>query len=385
MKPIILYGAGYYGERALKIYNKRVAFLCDKNKAGDVIAGISVIGLDKLKQIYQDYEIIVTPLDPKARGSIAIELGQASIPYSFLQTMHDILHIYGSYPHISFEYETGQQDFRIKGTLELYKEMFSYYGFDFTSKHVDIWVWVCDEPFSAYEAVINLGLSHINAFFTVFPLQNHVIPIPDYLSCGDEEKYSYIEFSPFKCRIAAEKLWVDRRCFWRGSLYSAPDERRMLFLMGEKYPNWLRIERSDRGKRISMVEQARYKYLIDIRGRSWTDRIKILLQLGRPVLIVDRPYKEWYFERMVPMEHYVPIKEDLSDLIPKLEYLEAHPEVYEKIVRSTKKFVKNNLIGEPVLKYLRDLTLANDVVPTLEMKDYMWDKDIYQHGMLFDM
>ena len=157
----------------------------------------------------------------------------------------------------------------------------------------------------------------------------------------------------------------------------------MLWLLGQFFPEYLCIERDDYGKNIPMTEQVKYKYLMDICGTGWTDRVKILLQLGRPLFLVDRPYKEWYFDKMQPMKHYVPVKADLSDLIEKIKYMEQNERVYNEIVQNTLSFSREYLIGQKTVEYLRDITLQNDVVPQTEKRDDMWLKEIYKNGSLF--
>lgn len=56
------------------------------------------------------------------------------------------------------------------------------------------------------------------------------------------------------------------------------------------------------------------------------------------VLMIDRPYWEWFWDDLIPMEHYVPIRADLSDLREKIEYLNEHPEKYKDICKKARLF-----------------------------------------------
>ena len=111
-----------------------------------------------------------------------------------------------------------------------------------------------------------------------------------------------------------------------------------------------------------MWDLGQFKYTLDIRGYGWTDRVKILLQLGRPMFLVDRPFREWYFDKLVPMRDYIPIKEDLSDLLEKYDFLESHSEEYAKIVMSMKEFVRKYFSPEYILNYLKDVVLKYGIV-----------------------
>ncbi len=114
-----------------------------------------------------------------------------------------------------------------------------------------------------------------------------------------------------------------------------------------------------------ITDFTKYKYLLDIRGYGWSDRLKILLQLGRPIFMVNRPYKEWYTDKLVPWKHYIPVKEDMSDLIEQYYYMEEHPEKYAEIVENMDAFAEEYLSPEAVLKYTRDVILKYGIVESI--------------------
>jgi hypothetical protein len=64
----------------------------------------------------------------------------------------------------------------------------------------------------------------------------------------------------------------------------------------------------------------KYSILIDIEGNGYSGRLKHLLWSHRPLLLVDRPHKEYFFEYLKEWEHYIPVKRDLSDLIEKTKW-----------------------------------------------------------------
>ena len=70
-----------------------------------------------------------------------------------------------------------------------------------------------------------------------------------------------------------------------------------------------------------------YKYQIDIDGNtnSWAG-LFVKLLTGSPVLKVasSAGYRQWYYDRLVPWQNFVPIAADCSDLIEKAEWLAAH-------------------------------------------------------------
>ncbi len=65
----------------------------------------------------------------------------------------------------------------------------------------------------------------------------------------------------------------------------------------------------------------KYSILIDIEGAGpYSARLKTLLWSHRPLLLVDRPGNEFFFEYLKEWEHYIPVKRDLSDLVEKTKW-----------------------------------------------------------------
>jgi hypothetical protein len=68
----------------------------------------------------------------------------------------------------------------------------------------------------------------------------------------------------------------------------------------------------------------KYRYQIDIDGNtnSWSGLLTKLLT-GSPVLKVQSPmgWRQWYYDRLKPWVNYIPVAEDMSDLIEKVEWL----------------------------------------------------------------
>lgn len=383
MKKIILYGAGYYGEMAMNVYGPKVACFCDNRHHAyqGKYAGVPVISFEEMKEIHKDYDVIITPASTKAREEIAEKCYKNGIAFSFFEPMSHLLHFYGDAKAISYEFESGRHDSWVARTIDMYRELFRVFYADFTDKIFDIWIYVSDLPLTAYDVMKRMKLEHIFAYCTTWTIAEYVIPIPDHYSCFREDAYFYKDVSPTACRQAAASAWEDSRAYWRGTL-STNLERNWLYLLGKNYPNYLQIESvSSDDAYVPMTNGAKYKYLVDIRGVGWTDRVKILLQLGRPLLLVDRPYKEWYFEQLVPMKHYVPVKEDLSDLLEKIKYLDEHPEFYREIVNNALEF-SDNVLNKKVLTYLKQVTLKYGVVTKLESKNWQWDPNLYRSGSL---
>ena len=288
--------------------------------------------------------------------AIARNLKRNGIKFSFCApSLSMYVHVYGNFPKITYEV-------RDHATFNLIDEIFKNYPQEFSGKKIDIWFSLWDEPDRALDLAQALDLAHVFTYCTSFAMKDTVIAFPDYESHYNDEIFQNSVVSNSRCKEAAAKPWQDERAFWRGSLFT-DFSRRCLFELGKKFPQYLLVEDSNRGgKFIPMTEQAKYKYLIDTRGNSWSSRLQTLLKLGRVIFVADRPYREWFFDRMKPGEHFVPVKEDMSDLIEKIFYMERHPEIYEKIVGNLREFVEENLTPRRILFEAKEMILRFGVV-----------------------
>jgi hypothetical protein len=98
------------------------------------------------------------------------------------------------------------------------------------------------------------------------------------------------------------------------------------------------------GNSLSLHEQARrWSALLDVEGKGYSGRLKLLLHSGRPVLVQDRPWREWFWDSLVPMEHYVPVRRDLSDLVTQARWVQQHPHEAADIGRAGQKLARQLL------------------------------------------
>jgi glycosyltransferase involved in cell wall biosynthesis len=111
------------------------------------------------------------------------------------------------------------------------------------------------------------------------------------------------------------------------------------------------IPRLESAKYMSLPDLVQtYSILIDIEGSGWSARLKFLLWSHRPVLIVDRPHKEWFFEKLKEWVHYVPVQRDLSDLVEKTKWCLDNYEEAKKIAENAYEFAKLHLTREACYK-----------------------------------
>ena len=97
------------------------------------------------------------------------------------------------------------------------------------------------------------------------------------------------------------------------------------------------------GEGMSLETLARYKYHIDTGGGGGTTWSGSLEKLGLPGLLFhhETPMKDYLHDKMVKWVHYVPIKEDLSDLKEKFDWAESHPELAKQISDNATRLAKS--------------------------------------------
>lgn len=114
-------------------------------------------------------------------------------------------------------------------------------------------------------------------------------------------------------------------------------------------------------RHLSLADQTRrYGYLLDIQGKGYSSRLKLLLHTGRPVFVVQRPWREFYMSALEPLKHYIPVKEDLSDLIAMLDWADTHAAEAAAIGSAGQVFAQTHLTKAAALAALSGAIKALD-------------------------
>lgn len=88
---------------------------------------------------------------------------------------------------------------------------------------------------------------------------------------------------------------------------------------------------------------AEYEFLVDVEGSGYSGRLKFLLWSNRPVLLVDRPHREFFSEGLEAWAHYVPVRRDLGDLTDRIRWCLSHAAEAAAIARNARAFAEANL------------------------------------------
>jgi hypothetical protein len=144
-------------------------------------------------------------------------------------------------------------------------------------------------------------------------------------------------------KIAGEMPFFIDKVGWIGNLLMHPN-RDKLFEMGKNNTDIMEIFSTTldgQPKFISMPDLVKtYSMLIDIEGHGYSGRLKYLLHSGRPILLVERPHKEFFYEFMKPWIHYIPVHRDLSNLVEIVKWTLANYKRALEIGHEAQKFAE---------------------------------------------
>lgn len=144
---------------------------------------------------------------------------------------------------------------------------------------------------------------------------------------------------------------------WRGAI-THPNRRRLLnFTDRNKYDfEEIQWNRENPNKLtcanyVSLPDAVKkWRYFIDIEGNGYSGRVKLFLFSKRVLFLQERPYKEWYYPKIKPWVHYVPLKRDLSDLNYHFDIIKKDIKLEDEIRKNAFDFAWNNLKIEHALK-----------------------------------
>lgn len=94
-----------------------------------------------------------------------------------------------------------------------------------------------------------------------------------------------------------------------------------------------------------------FKYQINVDGTVAAYRMPYLLAGGGLVLKQQSPYYEHFYSQLVPWEHFVPVKRDLSDLVDRVKWARDNDDKAQQIAVNARNFANNNLLPQDVICY----------------------------------
>jgi len=108
-------------------------------------------------------------------------------------------------------------------------------------------------------------------------------------------------------------------------------------------------------EKLNPKQQSEYKYIIHVDGHVSALRLSYELSMNSVLLIVDSKWKMWFSKLLVPYKHYIPIKEDLSDIINIIKWCQNNDAKCKKIAKNAKEFYNKYLQKKGIFDYLQKL------------------------------
>ncbi|CAH1183215.1 unnamed protein product [Phaedon cochleariae] len=180
-----------------------------------------------------------------------------------------------------------------------------------------------------------------------------------------------------------EGTWENRapKLFWRGR--DSNKYRLELIKLSRKYPDLFNVSLTNfffyrdeediygpKSEHVSFFSFFDYKYQLGIDGTVAPYRMPYLLAGGSLVFKPESKYFEHFYKDLQPNVHYVPVKEDISDLVEKIQWAIENDEEARKIAMNGQKFVNRNLLPKDIICYHVHLLNEFSKVITSAVNDF---------------
>eukprot|EP00092_Neocalanus_flemingeri_P008562 GFUD01009226.1.p1 GENE.GFUD01009226.1~~GFUD01009226.1.p1 ORF type:complete len:505 (+),score=144.88 GFUD01009226.1:72-1586(+) len=151
------------------------------------------------------------------------------------------------------------------------------------------------------------------------------------------------------------------KLFWRGR--DSRRERLKLVELGKEYPDAINASitaffffreeeaRLGRSPYVSFFDFFDHKYQLNIDGTVAAYRLPYLLSGNGVVFKQESSYYEHFYSELQPWEHYIPVAQDLSDLLERIEWAKQNDMKAKKISENAQKFAEDHLLPQNVLCY----------------------------------
>ena len=278
-----------------------------------------------------------------------------------------IIRIQGTFPNLQVKDRGGYQSRHVT-TLNVIREVFQTYAADFAGRRYDFFIGSFDNPESCN--VLAEIVPHVLTYSVTDQCRSNIIAIPDFIYGGWPEA-GVASYAATTAAIAeaGKKPPVHDKVFWIGNAAMDPSRAQLLGL-GLQHPaamefigmNWLPADAQNTGRLpanryVSLPDHAQYSMLLDIRGAGYSGRLKLLMHAARPVFLVERRFREFFYEHLKPFVHYMPVKEDLSDLAARVAEVKANPSWAEQLGKNAAAFAATYLTRDYALHYWREVLI----------------------------
>jgi len=105
---------------------------------------------------------------------------------------------------------------------------------------------------------------------------------------------------------------------------------------------------------VSLEDHCEFKYLFNFRGVAASFRFKHLFLCRSLVFHVAEEWVEFFYPEMKPWVHYIPVKQDLSDVEELVDFALANDHHARQIAERGFAFIRDHLTMDDVTRYWFD-------------------------------
>lgn len=97
----------------------------------------------------------------------------------------------------------------------------------------------------------------------------------------------------------------------------------------------------------------KYKYILTLEGHVAAYRLSYELSSGSVVLLARSNWQMWYYKFLIPYVHFIPVKQDLSNLLDIIDWCRANDDKCQTIADNALEFYNKYLSEDGILDYLQ--------------------------------
>lgn len=106
-------------------------------------------------------------------------------------------------------------------------------------------------------------------------------------------------------------------------------------------------------------EQSFYKYILILEGHFYASVISYKLNMKCCIFLQNSDKKMWYSDLLKPYKHYIPIKQDLSNLVEQTKWCLLNDSKCKNIAKNGYNLIKKILTREYIFKYMNRILNKN--------------------------
>jgi Glycosyl transferase family 90/Stf0 sulphotransferase len=121
-----------------------------------------------------------------------------------------------------------------------------------------------------------------------------------------------------------------------------------------------------------MNDFQKYIAVLDLDGNSWSSRFGTMLCYNSVAIKVEPAYADYWIHDLIPWKHYVPIKNDLSDLLENIDYVldPRNDDVMQEIILNANQWCSERFTQSGLISDMLDIW--EDYVNLLDRADPDW-------------